>query len=98
MTVINLFQPVEIHQQNGERTAVTLRAADFLSQALFAGATIVKTSKLIEGRELVNLRSKSFHLGQGMHLVSALEPKPTELDLLIDQIDAEHQNEPHQSA
>src|SRR3984885_3372306 len=33
-----------------------------------------------------------------MHLISDLEPKPTELDLLIDQIDAEHQDEPYQSA
>ncbi len=98
VTVINLFQAVEIHQENGEGAAVALRAADFLSQALLAGAAIVKSGELIESRELVNLGSESFHLGQRLHLVRDLVTEAHELDLLIDQIDAEHQNETHESA
>ncbi len=60
--VVNLLQAIEIHQQNGERAAVALRAADFLRQALFAGAAIVKPGQLIECGELVNLRGQSFPL------------------------------------
>jgi hypothetical protein len=98
VAIINLFKAVEIHKQNGERAAVALRATDFLGQALFAGATVVKTGELIESRELVNLRSESFYLGQRLHLIRDLVTEATELDLLVDQIDAKHQNESDQSA
>ncbi len=66
------FQAIEIHEQHSERPAVALRAADFLREALFAGAAIVKSRELIERGELVDLRGQRFHLGEGLHLVGDL--------------------------
>ena len=96
--VIDLFQAVYIHQQNGEGAGVALRATDFLREALLAGAAVVESRELIESREFVNLRSERFHFGQGFDLVGDLVVQAHDLSLLIDQINAEDQDQPYERA
>ena len=96
--VIDLFQAVYVHEENGEGPGVALRAADFLREALLAGAAIVKSRELIESREFVNFGSQRFHLGQRLDLVGDLVMQAHDLRLLIDQIDTEDQNKPDESA
>ena len=98
VAVVNEFQAVQIHEENGERAAVALRAADFLREALFAGAAIVETSELIERRQFVDFGCESFYFSQRFHLVSNLVAQAHQLNLLIDQINAEDQNEAYQGA
>ena len=58
--VIDLFQAVHIHEENGEGATVALRAADFLCEALFAGAAVVKSRELIESCKFVDFGGERF--------------------------------------
>lgn len=96
--VIDLLQAVHVHEKDGERTTMTLRAADFLSEALFAGATIVEAGELIEGCELIDFRRERFDFGQRLNLVGDLMMQTHDLSLLIDEVDAKDQDEANQGS
>jgi hypothetical protein len=94
--VIDLLQSVHIEEEKRERPAVAYRAADLLSEAQFAGATIVKSGELIEGCEFVHFICKCLNASQRFELVGDLVPHADNRGLLIDEIDAEKQHKTHE--
>lgn len=77
---------------------MTLRAAYFLRETLFAGAAIVEPGELIEGCEFIDFRGQRFDFGQGLNLVGDLTMQAHDLSLLIDEVDAEDQDEADERA
>lgn len=96
--VIDQFESVHVHEEDGEWPGVALGAADFLREALLAGTAIVKSGELIESREFVDFGSQRFHLRERLNLVGHLMMQTHDLRLLINQIHTEDQNKTDESA